>query len=106
MKPLECSGGVGQRHSRDLDQTLEMHRRFGQRHSVRSSWPCQVQPSGSQWSVVFLGTLNQTNKRNWPAGAVGLADSCRLLSSSLLLWNSFFLWFSVSLWTGSSSASK
>lgn len=45
--------------------------------------------------MIFLGTLNQTNKRNWATAAAGLADSYRLFSLSLLLWNSFL--FSVSL---------
>lgn len=47
--------------------------------------------------MIFLGTLNQTNKRNWATAAVGLADSYRLLTLHLLLWNYIFLLFSVSL---------
>lgn len=34
--------------------------------------------------MIFLGTLNQTNKRNWATAAVGLADSYRLLTLHLL----------------------
>lgn len=75
---------------------------FGQRHSVKLAMP----GTGSQLPVIFLGTFNQTNKRNWATAAVGVAHSYRFLSLSLLLWNLFYLLFSMSLQTWSSLALK